>query len=85
MTATPRRFERNSENFPILYEGYGIRIFRNPCHEIFIEDVESGAAMRLNRSHYPGGGLMFTAAQDRVDPISINGMIGWRIYKTCAR
>jgi hypothetical protein len=78
MSAAQKRYKYGSVSFPILFEGYGIRVFRNPSGEIFVEDVESGVTMRLSQSHYPGGGIQFTT-EGFVEPIRVTNMIGWRV------
>lgn len=78
MTATPTRYEYDSENFPILAEEKGIRVFKNPCGELFIKDIESGVTMRVNRNHFHWGGLAFTT-EGRVDPCAHSGMVVWHI------
>lgn len=75
-TATATRFKHGSESFPILFEDGRVRVYKNPTNEIFVEDIMSGVTMRINYSH--DGGLQFTA-DGRVEPIHINGMIGWRV------
>lgn len=79
MNGHQQRYEHGSEDFPILYERDGVRIYKNPSDEIFIKDTESGVTMRFSRSHYPGGGLSFTT-DGFVDPIRVTNMIGWRVH-----
>ena len=80
MRKAQAKFENGCEHFPILYEGYGVRIFKNPCGEIFIRDAQSGVTMRLKHSTNSSGGLEFTT-EGSVEPIRINNMIGWRVCK----
>lgn len=62
--------------FPVHYEGRGMRIYTNPCGEIFVENIASGLTMRFNSG--PNGGLVFTT-EGLVEPIQVSNMIGWRI------
>ncbi len=57
-------YKRDSDQFPIFYEGRGVRIYKNPCDEVFIENIESGVIIRLNAI---GDGLVFTT-DGRVEP-----------------
>ena len=75
MAQTATRY-KNSD-FPILFQDGDVRVYKNPTNEIFVEDIRSGATMRIN-SYGHGEGLQFTA-DGRVEPIQVNGMIGWRI------
>ena len=75
-TATAQFRYRNSD-FPILFQDGDVRVFKNPSNEIFVEDIRSDATMRIN-SYGHGEGLQFTA-EGRVEPIQVNGMIGWRV------
>ncbi len=73
---TRYNYGHKCEAFPILYEDSRVQIFKNPSNEIFIEDIRSGATIRL--SSYPHGGLQFTT-DGLVEPIRITNTIGWRI------
>ena len=75
MEQTATRY-RNSD-FPILFQDGDVRVFKIPANEIFAEDIRSGATMRI-KSHGHGEGLRFTA-EGRVEPIPVNGMIGWLV------
>jgi len=74
------QFKGNHRDFPIIYEDGKLRVYLGDAHEVFIEALETGATMRLNKSHYPGGGLEFTTSS-RVEPICSHNMIGWRIHE----
>ena len=78
-TTEQAEFGPGSESFPILYQDGQVRVYRNPTREIFVEDIQSGAAMRIS-SYGHGEGLQFTA-DGRVEPIQTNGMIGWRVSR----
>ena len=71
------RFGPGSESSPILFKDGQIRVYRNPTREVFVEDIRSGATMRVS-SYSHGDGLQFTT-DSRVEPIQVNGMIGWRV------
>lgn len=73
-TATKDRF--GGDQFPILFEDGEKRVYKNPTNEIFVEDVRSGATMRINSR----GGLLFTVTGD-VRPTVVNGMIGWHVSR----
>ena len=75
VTATKDRF--GSDQFPVLFEDGRVRVYKNPTNEVFVEDIRSGATMRIN-SYGHGDGIEFTA-NGRVEPIQVNGMIGWRV------
>lgn len=77
-TVDRKKFVDGDENFPILYEGGGLRVFRNPSGEIFVEDILTSTRMRISAYPAGAGGLQFTA-NGRVDPLITNGCIGWRI------
>lgn len=77
-TTAEARYDHGSESFPILYEDHSVRIYKNPTDEIFIEDIRSGATMRLSSYPQSDGGLQFTT-DGRVEPIRISNMIGWRV------
>lgn len=72
------KFKHGDEQLPIHHEGRYIRVYTNPSGEIFVEDIRSGAKMRISPYFYIGGGLEFTT-DARVEPILVNGMIGWRV------
>ncbi len=76
-TATATKFKHGSESFPILFEDGRVRVYKNPTNEIFVENIRSGLTMRISASLYDDG-LQFTA-DGRVEPILVNGMIGWRV------
>ena len=76
-TATKDRF--GSDQFPVLFEDGRVRVYKNPTNEVFVEDIRSGATMRIS-SHGHGEGLQFTV-NGRVDPIQVNGMIGWHVSR----
>ena len=75
---TEQRYRYGEEGFPILYKDGSIRIFKNPTNEIFVEDIRSGATMRINSYPHLDGGLQFTT-DGRVEPVKVNGVIGWRV------
>ena len=79
MASQTQRHE-DSDQFPILFEGRGVRIYKNPCDEIFIENIETRIVMRLSASQ---GGLEFTAFNCGaiVEPIVVANSIGWRVGK----
>lgn len=68
-------FKFDSEQFPILAEVRGVRIYKNPTDEIFIENIETGVTIRLKASRC---GLEFTT-DGLVQPIRVTNMIGWHI------
>jgi len=76
--STPQKRAHNSDQFPILGEVMGIRVYKNPCGELFVEDIESGVQIRINRNHHHYGGLAFTN-QSRVEPVAICNMIVWHV------
>lgn len=73
--ATALGYKHDSDQFPILYEGCNVRIYKNHCDEIFIENIDSEVTMRLSASQ---DGLEFTT-DSRVEPIRVTNMIGWLI------
>lgn len=75
--ATKDRF--GSDQFPILFEDGRVRVYKNQTNEVFVEDVQSGATMRIN-SYGHGEGLQFTAVGD-VRPTVINGIVGWHVSR----
>lgn len=72
------RFEHGSESFPILHDNGRIRVYKNPCGEVFVKDIRSGATMRINSYGYGRGGLSFTT-DGRVEPIRVTNTIGWLV------
>ena len=78
-TEVKQRHE-NSDQFPILFEGAGVRIYKNPSNELFIENIGSGVTMRLKASR---GGLEFTAFDGgvTVQPMVVANSIGWRVSR----
>ena len=78
MAYTARERTLNHEDFPILYEDGCLRVYKNPTNEIFVEDLRSHTTIRINQCHHLCGGLQFTV-DGRVEPIQVNGMIGWRV------
>lgn len=74
--ATKDKF--GGDQFPILFEDGRVRVYKNPTNEIFVEDIRSGATMRINSYPHLDGGLQFTT-DGRVEPVQVNGMIGWRV------
>ena len=78
-TATAEaKFKHGSESFPILFEDGRVRVYKNPTNEIFVEDIQSGATMRISSYGYLDGGLQFTT-DGRVEPIRVSNMIGWHV------
>ena len=71
-------YKRGNVNSPILFDNGLIQVYKNPANEIFVEDIRSGTTMRINSYSHLSGGLQFTT-DGRVEPIQINGTIGWRI------
>lgn len=78
IAAVHEKYMRGNPQFPILFEGGGLRIFKNPRNEIFVQDVKSGTEIRLAPYPHLEGGLEFTT-NSLVEPIQINGGIGWLI------
>lgn len=76
-TTTTARHEHDSEMFPVLFENGLVRVYRNHMSEIFVEDIQSGATMRIS-SFRSLGGLKFTTAS-LVEPVQVEGMLGWRV------
>jgi len=72
------RFKYDSKQFPILFEDGRVRVYKNPTNDIFVEDIRSGATIRINSYPHVDGGLQFTA-DGRVEPVLVNNMIGWRV------
>ena len=72
------KYAGGNENFPILFEDDHMRVYKNPANEIFVEDIQSGATMRISSYPLLDGGLRFTT-KGRVEPIPVANMIGWRI------
>lgn len=75
---TEQKFKHGSSNFPVLYESGVMCVFKNPSGEIFVEDMRTGATMRISPYLHTGGGLQFTTSE-LVEPIQVNNTIGWRI------
>ena len=73
-------FDDNSSS-PILYTDTDscLKVYTNLSGELFIENTQSGVYMRINSSHR--GELEFTIQGGRIDPIQINGLIGWWIHR----
>ena len=67
--------------FPVCYidNHRRLKVYTNPAGELFIENTQSGVYMRINSSHR--GELEFTIQGGRIDPIQINGLIGWWIHR----
>ena len=75
--ATPKQEIDQTEQFPILFQGKGLRIYKNPRDEVFVEEIDSGVTMRCNARH---GGIEFTT-DGRVEPIQVSSLIGWRVFQ----
>jgi len=73
------RFPPEKQFFPILYEKGPIRIYKNHTDEIFIENTETRTTMRISKYPHGDGGIQFTTGGALVEPIKVNGMIGWRV------
>lgn len=69
---------RTDTQLPEIYNDGRIRIFRNHCREIFVEDVRSGTTIRFGFHGYGKGGLEFTT-DSLVEPIRVTNTIGWRV------
>ncbi len=81
--AAETRCKNGDTNYPILYEDYNLRVYKNPSNEIFVEDIESGAVMRIFSYLSRGNGtqgLSFTTSE-RVEPVQIDNMIGWLLTR----
>jgi len=63
-----------------IFDDGVIRIYQRPMGgKIFIEDVQSGAKIRICSYASPiPGGLQF-ATEDLVEPVSFGNRIAWRI------
>jgi hypothetical protein len=72
------KYQFGNESFPVLFDDGLVRVYKNPTNEIFVEDKETGATMRINRYPYGKKGLQFITAE-LVEPIQVNNTIGWRI------
>ncbi len=66
----------NEEQFPALFDDGKIRVYKNPCNEIFVQNVATGATMRINSDRQ---GLTFTAFSHSVQPVVVAGSIGYAI------
>ena len=62
----------------LIYEDGSLRIYKNPTNEIFVEDKETKASMRISSYPHCGKGLQFTTSE-LVEPIRVTNMIGWRV------
>lgn len=62
--------------YPTHYEGLGMRVFTNPCGEVFVENIDSGISIRI-RPFLPNG-LQFTT-DERVSPTQADGSGSWHI------
>jgi hypothetical protein len=71
-----QKYKDRNHQFPIHYEGRGLRVFTNPTGELFVEDIASKVTLRMNSTHRPEG-LQFTT-DAYLDPIHVTNMIGWR-------
>lgn len=69
------KFMHGSVDFPILFQNYGMVVYKNPSGEIFVQNKVSKVQMRLT---YVGRGLVFTT-EDLVEPTRVTNMIGWKI------
>jgi len=69
-------YERDNEQFPILFRDGKVKVYKNPTNEIFVEDVATGAQMRISSN---GRGLGFTAFSHRVQPTVVAGSIGYEV------
>lgn len=78
MAQTATKFKHGSMNFPILHENGLVCVYKNPPNEIFVEDLRTGAVMRISSYPHSGGGLQFTTSE-LVEPIRITNIIGWRV------
>lgn len=66
--------------FPELSNDGRLRVYKNPSNEIFVEDIRSGATIRIGAYPHLDGGLQFTT-DGRVDPVQVHGMIGWCVTR----
>ncbi len=62
----------------VLFQRSGIKVYRNATDEIFVEDIATGATMRIGLYQGHGGGLSFTT-DGIVEPHCVTNMIGWRV------
>jgi hypothetical protein len=70
--------------FSEIFNNGVVKIYKNDCGEIFIEDLKSGVKIRLNRYPHHNGGLIFTTS-DLVEPTTVTNMIAWKITpRKCA-
>jgi len=75
-----QKFRDGDQNFPIIHENSRIRIYQNPNKEIFVEDILSGATLRLNACDYACRGIDFVAEGCHVEPmVTERGTVGWRV------
>lgn len=70
---------QQEEQFPELFNDGRMRVFKNPSNEIFVENVATGAQMRIS-SNVRGLGFT-TFGGSRVQPTVVAGSVGWEVVK----
>lgn len=80
--AQKNRFRDAVGQFPVHYEKGGIRVYTNPCGELFVEQVvPNGEGVNMRFDPHTGGGLRFTAFGFHVEPEAVSNSVGWRVSK----
>jgi hypothetical protein len=74
--ANPGSQDSEDDQFPVLFKDGRLKVYKNPSGEIFVEDVRTGALLRIGTD---GRGLMLTAFGHKIQPEVVGGSIGYSV------
>lgn len=76
MVTPETKFKGGYEDFPILYEDYSLRVYKNSSGEIFVENtLDTSVSIRIGAS---GNYIQVTGSSCNLLPCSVRGLQGFR-------
>ncbi len=66
------------ETFPEHFNNGKLRVFTNPCGEVFVQNTESRVTMRINAVRHD---IEFTTEGCFVEPVRVTNTIGHRVSR----
>lgn len=71
--------KHGDEPYTNLYENGFMRVFKTPSGQVLVEDIRSGAEMRISQAS-PASGLEFTT-NGVVEPVRSKDLTRWRVTR----
>lgn len=76
MATEETKFKWDSQDFPILYEDYSLRVYKNSSGEIFVENtLDTSVSIRIGAS---GNYIQVIGSSCNLLPCSVGGLQGFR-------